>query len=328
MRALWEFLSNKYSLSDEAEEVLVGDKLFDVSGNSYDELPPKVKVERIHKYTLDVVIVQQANEDEIADLFYRLNNGTPLKPAEVRNAMPGEMTRVIRRLAGHAFFERVSFRNSRFAFDQVAAQMMMIQLNGGPCDIQDRVLSRMYAEHQKKVVDGATTKVISVLDTLARVFPSKSRLLNRAETINVYVLISYLLSSRKLTQLFYERFLAWYQKSEAGRRQSGEYRLHMRSAVNSRRSIEGRFRAVLFDFFSSFTSMATIQLDPKRAFDDDQKAELYAREQRCQKCKREVGEFEWHADHVIPWIRGGKTVLENGQVLCAKCNLKKKDRLW
>ena len=51
--------------------------------------------------------------------------------------------------------------------------------------------------------------------------------------------------------------------------------------------------------------------------------QLYARDQQhCQCCKKVVGEFDWHADHVVPWIRGGKTILENGQVLCVKCNLK------
>ncbi len=109
MRALWRFLSSKFQLSEEADVVLMGDKLFEVAECTYDKLPPKLKVERIHKYTLDVVIIQQATEDEIADLFFRLNNGTPLKPAEVRNAMPGEMTKAIRELAKHGFFSKVSF---------------------------------------------------------------------------------------------------------------------------------------------------------------------------------------------------------------------------
>lgn len=30
-----------------------------------------------------------------------------------------------------------------------------------------------------------------------------------------------------------------------------------------------------------------------------------------------------HADHVTPWANGGKTVIENGQALCADCNRKK-----
>ena len=32
---------------------------------------------------------------------------------------------------------------------------------------------------------------------------------------------------------------------------------------------------------------------------------------------------ELHVDHVIPWSKGGETVLENLQTLCAKCNLGK-----
>ena len=46
------------------------------------------------------------------------------------------------------------------------------------------------------------------------------------------------------------------------------------------------------------------------------------------RASKAVGEYDWHADHIVAWIRGGKTTLDNGQVLCAKCNLKKKDRLW
>lgn len=329
MRALWEFLSNKYSLSEEAEHVLVGEKLFDIAECTYDQLPSKLKVERIHKYTLDVVIIQQATEDEIADLFYRLNNGTPLKPAEVRNAMPGEMTETIRKIARHPFFSKVSFGNFRYAHDQVGAQMMMLELNGGPSDIPDRLLSKMYADYQKKAPRVAEERMTQVLDTLNKAFPEKSRLLNRAESINVYLLVSFLLSSTKLTKTFFTEFLAWYQASEAKRLQDNEYKLFMTSAANSRRSIEERFKIVLKDFFIYFPALATIQLDPKRIFDNNQKIQLYARDlQRCQSCKRVVGEFDWHADHVVAWIRGGKTTLENGQVLCVKCNLKKKDRLW
>jgi len=329
MRALWRFLSNKFTLSDEAEQVLVGDTLFDVSGSTYEELPAKLNVERIHKYSLDVVIIQRASEDEIADLFYRLNNGTPLNPAEVRNAMPGEMTREIRRLARHTFFSKVSFENRRFAFDQVAAQLMLLELSGGPCDIQDRILSRMYAENQTKVPNSALNRLSKVLDELDKSFSEKTRLLNRAQTVNAYLLLSYLLSSSKLTKVFYDGFFSWYQDSETRRSQDNEYKLYMRGAANSRRSIEERFKVVLWDFFSSFPSMATVQLDPKRSFDNDQKLQMYVRdEKKCKACKKNVGEFDWHADHIVPWIRGGRTIMDNGQVLCVKCNLRKKDRLW
>ncbi|MDY4655952.1 MAG: HNH endonuclease [Eubacteriales bacterium] len=34
---------------------------------------------------------------------------------------------------------------------------------------------------------------------------------------------------------------------------------------------------------------------------------------------------ELHVDHIIPWSKGGETVLENLQTLCSKCNLGKSD---
>ena len=36
---------------------------------------------------------------------------------------------------------------------------------------------------------------------------------------------------------------------------------------------------------------------------------------------------ELQVDHIIPWSRGGETVLENLQTLCARCNLGKSDLL-
>jgi len=32
-----------------------------------------------------------------------------------------------------------------------------------------------------------------------------------------------------------------------------------------------------------------------------------------------------HVDHIIPWARGGETVLDNLQILCEKCNIGKSD---
>lgn len=36
---------------------------------------------------------------------------------------------------------------------------------------------------------------------------------------------------------------------------------------------------------------------------------------------------ELHIDHIIPWSKGGETVMENLQTLCSKCNLGKSDIL-
>ena len=36
---------------------------------------------------------------------------------------------------------------------------------------------------------------------------------------------------------------------------------------------------------------------------------------------------DWHCDHILPWSKGGKTTVENGQVSCATCNLSKNNSI-
>lgn len=44
---------------------------------------------------------------------------------------------------------------------------------------------------------------------------------------------------------------------------------------------------------------------------------------RCVKCGVEITLESFEADHIIPWSKGGKTTLSNGQALCQSCNRSK-----
>lgn len=40
--------------------------------------------------------------------------------------------------------------------------------------------------------------------------------------------------------------------------------------------------------------------------------------------KEKIWELEeMEADHIVPWSKGGRTVIENGQLLCRDCNRRK-----
>jgi len=45
----------------------------------------------------------------------------------------------------------------------------------------------------------------------------------------------------------------------------------------------------------------------------------------CPKCKKYFELEEMQADHIMPWSKGGKTIAENCQMLCADCNRRKSD---
>lgn len=64
-----------------------------------------------------------------------------------------------------------------------------------------------------------------------------------------------------------------------------------------------------------------------RAFTDSNKRTLYERQKGiCPTCKEHFKIGEMEADHVTPWSQGGKTEIENGQMLCRECNRRKSSK--
>ena len=66
----------------------------------------------------------------------------------------------------------------------------------------------------------------------------------------------------------------------------------------------------------------------KRSYSNSEKSLLYRLAKgKCQLCKCDLPRY-WHADHVIPFSKGGITALSNAQALCPTCNLKKSNKMF
>lgn len=64
-----------------------------------------------------------------------------------------------------------------------------------------------------------------------------------------------------------------------------------------------------------------------RAFTDNQKREAYERQSGvCPDCKKHYEIQEMEADHIDPWVGGGKTNAENCKMRCKECNRRKNDK--
>ena len=64
-----------------------------------------------------------------------------------------------------------------------------------------------------------------------------------------------------------------------------------------------------------------------RTFDDNTKREIYEIQKGvCKLCGKpfDIGVME--ADHITPWVEGGRTVAENCQMLCRDCNRRKSSK--
>lgn len=64
-----------------------------------------------------------------------------------------------------------------------------------------------------------------------------------------------------------------------------------------------------------------------RKFSEKIKRAAYERQNHCcKKCGKHYPIEKMHADHIVPWSKGGRTVEENCQVLCENCNREKSNK--
>ena len=334
LRAIWEFFDGNYGLPRDADPI----EDYHVAGLKYDALPDELRI-RLDTYPLDVVLVEDADEDEVREMFLRLQNGTSLRAQEKRNAYPGNMRDFVRSLSDHPFFcNSVGFANSRFTHDLVAAQLVCLEMAGGPTNVKNRDLNRMYEEKVAFDEKCKEAKAVSKhLDLLAEVFPDKTPELTRYNVIAIYCVVAELLASyvrAKFAPILHD----WFIDFESRRREQEQlpedeaeaewvsYKEKISHSTDSDDSIRSRMDFLLRDLLIEHPGLPL--KDPQREFTQQQRLAVYRRDAgACQvqiRCNGEKVRWDdWHCDHRVAWSNGGTTTVENGQVSCPACNLSK-----
>ncbi|HEU0235837.1 MAG TPA: DUF262 domain-containing protein [Candidatus Limnocylindrales bacterium] len=120
---------------------------------------------------LSVVLIRGATEHDIQALFSRLNNGEPLNAAEKRNALGGDMARLVRTVAARPFFaERLHFTNARLGHFELAARLLVLAASDGkgPPDQRSAALDAFVREHRALAARERDALLRAVDDGLAR----------------------------------------------------------------------------------------------------------------------------------------------------------------
>lgn len=338
LRAIWSFINGEYNLLKECDSVL-GEV---VKNLSYNELPLSIRSD-FDVYSLDMIVITDAEEDEVREMFLRLQNGTTLKAQEKRNAMPGEMRNFIKSLTFHKVFtDSVKFNNSRYTHDHVAAQITLIELNGEPSNIKDHDLNKMYKDNMN--FDSSSPKarkIKKVLDFLYNMFPEKTPELERYSFISLYILISYLLEGFDITNRG-QAIATWFIRFEKYRKENillpedqadsevityHEKISHSTDAIDS---LQWRNEYLCRKLFEAIPDIEP--KDNQRMFTHEQRLAIFRRDNgMCRlkiHCDGKKCEWDnWQADHIVPWSRGGKTTVQNGQVACSECNASKSNNI-
>ena len=329
INAIVEFLDDKYALPDDSDPYQ-GEP---TANKFYSELSDDLQL-TITDRNLDVVHLVDYSDEEMEETFLRLQNGTPLKAAEKRRAIQGNMRSVVEAIASHPFFTTwCEFKKDHYAYEDMTAKALCILLHGTPTAIGAKALKRMYETNpQIKDTDQKPQELKRAYNFLNKAFShSGNPHLKKYASIDLPIIVTSMLKTYDLAKYpgeFGTAYLCFLDEYGSNREKpEDEQDPKLVAYANAARGdsleyLEYR-QNLLKEYILDKMSFLAVK-DQTRLFTPEQRAIIFRRDKGiCQECGRQCDEDNFHADHIKSHANGGLTQIANGRVLCPICNAKK-----
>ncbi len=162
LTSIWRFMSNEYALSRSYSYP----DLEAVSGKRWSELPQDAR-DRLEFAKVTVTELETESEDDIRELFQRLQKGEPLNAAERRNAMSGPVRDFVAEvLAEHQLWFETALRRSRYGWHEMAAIVLALVIAGGPTGLKGADLLALYEKDSFDPDGPVAARTLDLLDRL------------------------------------------------------------------------------------------------------------------------------------------------------------------
>lgn len=141
LMAIWSFLNDELPLRRAGDPF---DGLGDVAGKTWSQLPAEAK-DRLQFASLTVSKLEDASEEQVRELFLRLQEGEPLRASEKRNAIKGPVRDFVAdNLACHDLWPKTKIRGHRHGWDEHGAIVLALARERGPTALKGADLQRLY----------------------------------------------------------------------------------------------------------------------------------------------------------------------------------------
>ena len=168
-------------------------------GLYYKELPDKIK-DIFDDYELQIEKIRYATDEDVEELFKRLQLAVPLNAGEKLNAISGDIRDFAKSISDHEFLtNKISISTVRYALINLAAQICHLEIKG-ISNVKFSDLEELFEKHKTFNIQGnIARKIIKVLNYLNLSFYEKTpEIKNRAGLVSIYLLISKLIEKSSL----------------------------------------------------------------------------------------------------------------------------------
>jgi|TARA_R110000868_G_C10880181_1_gene762888 hypothetical protein len=319
------------------------------SNNKWNTIPEDLQNEIFENISVSLLFFTVSSRKELSLLFTSINDGLGLNNQEKRNALVCKFAKEIRELAKQstdALQYIYKKGNIRYGIDEFLVKMATFHaygssvetankaaLNAAYEDGPDGAGSNTYKDFMKSGKDTIKKSIRMVEKYGTSSFKNSSTLFNLFMTV-------YQINKDNKKIINEQEFFEWFTKTETHRlpkiaytNKKGDTWSYETCGNNSKKlDYEARLNIIKKDL-KLIPSTIVSMVDTNRTFSKSEKYKMWENQNgKCNICNKDCKESElydsdlWHGDHVHAHSKGGMTVMENSQLLCAPCNLKKSNK--
>lgn len=237
-----DFYNDKFSLSNSINDVEINGINYKIAKKTFSELPPAVKIQ-LNKAQVQLCEIRDYTDEEVKELFDRINNGKPLNSIQKMTAlMSSSMMDGISALVGSSFFEKVltekQFKDST-NLDVIIEALMMIE-NGKAFELtsftsgQKKKFIRYYS---KNVQLDRLDKISEALSRLDKHFEEKISVPKLVIPLTIYGMYRMIRDKKS-----FEKYFNWLDDFLANYKNNEEFLQYCNSGTTSAAKVQGRFQ--------------------------------------------------------------------------------------
>lgn len=184
---IFDFIDGKYPLDEETPSVVVDDTVYELGGKYFTDLDIECQQELL-RFKFTIYGFEDADDDLIEEIFFRLNNSTPLsKPQKAMPLCGVENAEFIKSILSDKFFTEIcqfSALQRRKSDDMCTLLQAMMLLDNRYEGYDFASISAdeimRYASHIKKnYSEEQKNRLYDIIDYLEKVFPEKDKMLKK-----------------------------------------------------------------------------------------------------------------------------------------------------
>ena len=196
LTTVFDFIRGEYALHSSTPEVTYEGTTYDLADMKYEELSEECQ-DCIKGYRFTIQVIEDATEEEIEEIFMRLNNSTPLSQIQkARTVMGTDLAKWTKEMCSHGFFQysvNFTLAQARREADLETLLQSMLLLDSRHEGYEWKGISTAevtkYCKHIRGKYNNDKRKMIEdILDYLFSCFPEKCDFLRKSNIPVVFVL--------------------------------------------------------------------------------------------------------------------------------------------